>query len=397
MSAERSPGPGVLGSEEIYAKAVTCLPGGSTRSTLSVWPHPPYASRGQGYRVVDADGHEVIDLQANMSALVHGHAHPAIVDTIKSAVEDGVSFGLPTATEVELARHLVDRIQALELVRFANSGTEAVMTVLRLARAHTGRDAILRFAGCYHGTYDAVLADGSVGVPAAMRDTVITVPFGDIVGFEQAIRKHASRLAAVIIDLMPNRLGLVPVSMEFARAVRALTRELDVLLIVDEVITFRLEYGGLHATYDLDPDLITLGKVIGGGLPIGAFGGRRALMEMFDPRVAHPLEQGGTFTANPLVMRAGLTALELLTRSEIERINRLGDVLRMRLTELGYQVNGRGSLSCVISDDPTGLWWKLYRAGVLIGRSGLMCIATVMTEATVDEIARRLESVAGQG
>ena len=397
MSAERSQGREGLGSEQIFATAVTCLPGGNTRSTLAVSPHPPYASRGHGYLVVDADGREVIDLQANMSALVHGHAHPAIVGTIKAAVEDGASFGLPTATEVELARHLVDRIQALELVRFTNSGTEAVMTVLRVARAHTGRDSILRFAGCYHGTYDAVLADGSAGVPAAVRDTVITVPYGDIVGFENAIRKHASRLAAVIIDLMPNRLGFKPASMEFARTVRALTRELDVLLIVDEVITFRLEYGGLHVSYDLDPDLITLGKVIGGGLPIGAFGGRRAIMEMFDPRMLHPLEQGGTFTANPLVMRAGLTTLELLTRTEIDRINRLGDMLRMRLTELGYHVNGRGSLSCVMSDDPTGLWWKLYRAGILIGRSGLMCMATVMTEATVDEIARRFESVAEQG
>lgn len=395
MSAH-SPGRGALGSDGIFASAVGYLPGGNTRSTLSVPPHPPYASRGRGYLVVDADGHEVIDLQANMSALVHGHAHPAIVNTIKARVEDGASFGLPTATEVELARHLVDRIEALELVRFANSGTEAVMTVLRLVRAHTGRDSILRFAGCYHGTYDAVLADDSAGVPAALRDTVITVPLDDFVGLENAIRKHASRLAAVIIDLMPNRLGLKPVSMEFARAVRALTREFNVLLIVDEVITFRLEYGGLHAIYDLDPDLITLGKVIGGGLPIGAFGGRRALMEMFDPRLPHPLEQGGTFTANPLVMRAGLTALQLLTKSEIERINRLGDMLRMRLTELGYHVNGRGSLSHVTSDDPIGLWWKLYRAGILIGRGGLMCIATVMTEATVDEIALRFESAAEQ-
>lgn len=394
MSAKQRAGRAALRSDELFSNAVAYLPGGNTRSTLAIAPHAPYASRGHGYLIVDVDGHEVIDLQANMSALVHGHAHPTIVEAIKAAVEDGTSVGLPTATEVDLARHLVDRIDALELVRFANSGTEAVMTALRLARAFTGRDAILRFDGCYHGTYDAMLPDGSPGVPASSRDTVITVPYGDSDRFENAIRRHGADLAAVIIDLMPNRVGLVPAPIAFARTVRDLTREFNVLLIVDEVITFRLEYGGLHVIYDLDPDLITLGKVIGGGLPVGAFGGRRAIMEMFDPRTTHPLEHGGTFTANPVVMRAGLAALQLLTGAEIHRINRLGDTLRARLADVGYEVNGRGSLSRVMSDDPTALWWKLYRAGILIGRDGLLCIATVMTDRTVDEIARRFEIVA---
>jgi glutamate-1-semialdehyde 2,1-aminomutase len=380
-------------SDELFGRAVVYLPGGNTRSTMYVPPHPPYASRGRGYVVVDVDGNEVIDLQANMSALVHGHAHPAVVEAIKSAADDGSSIGLPTASEVDLASHLVGRIKALELVRFANSGTEAVMTALRLARAYTGRDSILRFGGCYHGTYDAMLADGSPGVPATLRDTVITVPYGDIGQFEKAIRRHAPRLAAVIVDLMPNRIGLITASLEFVRAVRDLTRQLKVLLIVDEVITLRLNHGGLHALYGLDPDLITLGKVIGGGLPAGAFGGRRAIMEMFDPRLPHPLEHGGTFTANPVVMRAGLTALQLLTKSEIARINRLGDMLRARLADLGYEVNGRGSLSRVISDDAPALWWKLYRAGILVGRDGLMCISTVMTDETIDHIVGRFAKV----
>ncbi len=393
MSAKQCAGRAALGSDELFSNAVAYLPGGNTRSTPASRPHPPYASRGRGYLIVDVDGHEVIDLQANMSALVHGHAHPTIVEAIKAAVDDGTSVGLPTATEVDLARHLVDRIEAVELVRFTKSGTEAVMTALRLARAFTGRDAILRFDGCYHSTHDAMLSDGSPGVPATSRDTVITVPYGDSDRFENAIRRHAADQAAVIIDLMPNRLGLIPGPIEFASTVHDLTRELNVLLIVDEVITFRLEYGGLHAIYDLDPDLIALGKVIGGGLPVGAFGGRRATIEMFDPRVTQPLEHGGTFTANPVGMRAGLTALQLLTRSEIERINRLGDIPRARPAYLGYEVNGRGSLLRVMSDDPIELWWKLYRAGILIGRDGLLCIATVMTDRTVDEIAGRFEIV----
>ena len=295
---------------------------------------------------------------------------------------------------MDLASHLVGRIEALELVRFANSGTEAIMSALQLARAYTGRDAILRFDGCYHGAYDAVLPDGSAGVPSQYPATVVSVPYGDIEQFEVALRRNASRLAAVIIDLIPNRLGLVPAPVHFARAVREMTRQHNVLLIVDEVISSRLEYGGFHTAYELDPDLIALGKVIGGGLPVGAFGGRRSIMEMFDPRRPDHLDHAGTFTANPVVMRAGLAALELLTRSEIERINRLGDMLRRHLMDLGFQVNGRGSLSRLMSVDAATVWWRLYRAGILIGRDGLMCVGTVMTERTIEQIVDRFTAIA---
>jgi glutamate-1-semialdehyde 2,1-aminomutase len=187
-------------------------------------------------------------------------------------------------------------------------------------------------------------------------------------------------------------MALVPASFEFARALRDMTRRFEVLLIVDEVISFRLEYGGLHALYDLDPDLITLGKLIGGGLPVGAFGGKRTIMEMFDPRLPNALEHSGTFTASPIVMRAGLAALRLLTRPEIVRINQLGDMLRARLLGLGYRVNGRGSLSHIVSGDPTALWWRLYRAGVLVAPSGLMCISTVMNDEIVDQLVERFAS-----
>ncbi len=381
-------------SEALFERAVLSLPGGNTRSTLFVPPHPPYARRGRGYIVVDVDGHEVIDLQANMSALVHGHAHPVVLAAMVSAANEGCSVGLPTESEVDLASHLVGRIEALELVRFANSGTEAIMSALRLARAYTGRDAILRFDGCYHGAYDAVLPDGSPGVPSEYTATVVSVPYGDIEQFEVALRRNASRLAAVIIDLIPNRLGLVPAPVDFARAVGEMTRQHNVLLIVDEVISFRLEYGGFHTAFELDPDLIALGKVIGGGLPVGAFGGRRSIMEMFDPRRPDHLDHAGTFTANPVVMRAGLTALDLLTRSEIERINKLGDMLRGHLMELGFQVNGRGSLSRLMGLDATTVWWQLYRAGILIGRDGLMCVGTVMTERTIEQIVDRFTAIA---
>ena len=365
------------------ARAAAALPGGNTRSTVFVPPRPPYAVRGAGHRLLDADGHTVVDLQANMSALVHGHGHPAVVEALTAAARELVSAGLPTESEVALAAHLVDRIAAVERVRFANSGTEAVMAALRLARAYTGRPAVLRFEGCYHGAYDGVLSSPR-GVPPGLAADSVLVPWSDADALARAAVEHGERLACVLVDLMPNRAGLRPAAPEFADAVARAAREAGALLVIDEVITFRLEHGGLHAAYGLQPDLVTLGKAIGGGLPVGAFGGRADVMAMFDPHRPDPLEHGGTFTANPPTMRAGLAALRLLTPEEIARINALGDRLRAGVAALGLEVHGRGSLSRAAIDDD--LWWRLYRAGVLVGRHGLMCVSTPMDDAAIDEV-----------
>jgi glutamate-1-semialdehyde 2,1-aminomutase len=193
----------------------------------------------------------------------------------------------------------------------------------------------------------------------------------------------------VLVDLMPNRAGLRPATPEFAGAVARAAGDAGALLVVDEVITFRLEHGGLQSAYDIRPDLVTLGKAIGGGLPVGAFGGREDVMALFDPHGPDPLEHGGTFTANPPTMRAGLASLELLSAAEIARINALGDRLRAGLAALGHTVHGRGSLTRVIADDEDALWWRLYRAGVLIGRHGLLCVSTPMDEAVIDEVLER--------
>jgi glutamate-1-semialdehyde 2,1-aminomutase len=338
---------------------------------------------GRGHRLTDADGHELIDLQANMSALVHGHSHPAIVAAIEQGLRDGLSFGLPTESEVRLASHLTARVRALERVRFANSGTEAVMTALRTARAFTGRDAIVRFEGCYHGSADAVRT-GSRGVPPS--DDVIVVPWGDAHTLEAVM---SERVAALVIDLMPSRAGLVPAEPAFAAAAQSLTRACGALLLVDEVVTFRLASGGLHSVMGVEPDLVALGKTIGGGLPVGAFGGRADVMAVLDPRTRDAVEHGGTFNANPTVMRAGLAALELLDAAAIARINALGDALRERMRGLDYRVNGVGSLLRVMDED---VWWPLYRAGVLVAHNGLACISTTMDEQTVDELAARFEA-----
>jgi glutamate-1-semialdehyde 2,1-aminomutase len=378
-----------VGSDGLFERAVASLPGGNTRTTVYVPPRPPYAVRGEGYTVHDADGHSVIDLQANMSALVHGHAHPRITRAIADAASTGTSFGMPTESELQLAEHLTARMPALERVRFANSGTEAVMAALRLARAYAGKPAVLRFEGCYHGAYDGVLKSPR-GVPPGLLADQVLVPWGDVDAFTAALAEHAGRVAAVLVDLMPNRAGLVPATPEFAHALRARTEELGVLLIVDEVITFRLEHGGLHAAYGLQPDLVTMGKAIGGGLPVGAFGGREDVMRLYDPREPDSLEHGGTFTGAPIVMRAGLASVELLDEAAIARINRLGDDLRARLQQLGLRANGRGSLTRILHDDPDELWWRLYRAGVLIGHNGLTCVCTAMDEAAVDEVVKRV-------
>lgn len=379
-------GPGTS-SDALYARALGALPGGNTRTTLFVAPHPPYALRGEGWRVVDEDGHELVDLQNNYTALIHGHAHPAVTAAAVQALQDGGSFGLPTRHEIALADVLGDRVRAGERWRFANSGTEAVMIAIRVARAATGRDAILRFAGAYHGAYDAVVAAGAPGVPAAVAADSLEVGFGDEAALLAALDAHGDRLAAVLFDAMPNRAGLRPAAPGFAALLRAETERRGILLICDEVLTFRLARGGLHATYGLRPDLVTLGKLIGGGLPVGAVGGSEAVMARFDPRRPDAVGHGGTFSANPVTLRAGLAALSLWDDGEIARLNRLGDGLRATLAGQGWTVTGRGSLLRVHVPDPPALWWALYREGVLIAVNGLACLSTPMDAAVVERVA----------
>ena len=355
---------------------------------------PPYAVRGSGFLVVDADGHEVIDLQGNQTALVHGHAHPQIVAAVVEAAAAGASFGLPNTAEVELAERLRKRIPVVERIRFANSGTEAVMLALRIARAYTGRPTVLRFSGAYHGTYDDVVDEPARGIPPRVRDSVVALPFGDEAAFRTAIDEHGDRFACVLVDLMPNRVGLVSAEPGFAELLRSETAARGILLVADEVITFRLATGGLHTEYGLEPDLVVLGKLIGGGLPVGAYGGRAEVMAVTDPREPDAVQLGGTFTGNPLTMRAGAVALDLLDQPAIERINRLGDLLRGELRERGYRVTGRGSLLRIAADDPLGRWWRLYRAGVLIARGGLASISTPMDEDTIEVVLERFERAA---
>jgi glutamate-1-semialdehyde 2,1-aminomutase len=366
------------------------MPGGNTRTTLFVPPTPPFAVRGEGAWVEDQLGHRVLDCNNNYTALVHGHAFEPVQRAVAQVVPQGTAFGLPTAEDVALAE-LLQRRTGLPMWRFSNSGTEAVMTALRGARAATGRDVVLRFAGSYHGTTDAVVDVTAPGVPAAVGQTVVVVPQGDREAYDAALAEHGDRLAAVLVDLMPNRAGLVPADPAFVTHLRETTRRLGAVLVVDEVITYRLGVGGLHQRYGIEPDLVTFGKVIGGGYPVGGLGGRTEIMDVFDPRRGTAVGWGGTFSANPVTMTAGRVALEHLDETAIARLDRLGELLRGLLAEAGVAASGGGSLTRLREPVDVGqLWWEAYRRGVMAGTNGLVALSTPMTEDDVRTIASAL-------
>lgn len=378
-------------SSALYRRAVEVLPGGTTRSTVFVPPHPPYAARGIGAEVIDANDHVAVDCNNNYTSLIHGHADAKMRDVIATVAAEGTAFGLPTSYEVEMAETLRERTGGIEHWRFCNSGTEAVMMAIRAARAHTGRDVIVRFDGSYHGTSDAVVTPTAAGVPRALQDTVVEVPQGDIEALERVLISNRDRVAAVLIDLMPNRAGLNPATPQYVSCLAELTRRHGALFVVDEVITFRLEYGGLHTRYGIQPDLVTLGKVIGGGFPVGAVGGRAEVLASFNPLAFNPLaggevSWGGTFSANPMTMAAGLHALQRYTPEAVAELNARGDALRRRLNDAGIAANGDGSLIRLMLSDPAAQWWALYRAGVLAGTNGLLALSTAMTDRHIDTV-----------
>jgi glutamate-1-semialdehyde 2,1-aminomutase len=374
-----------VSATELRDRARRVMPGGNTRSTLFVPPHPPYAVSGAGCLVTDSTGHQVIDCNNNYTALLHGHAHPDLVAVATAAVAAGSAFGLPTESEVECAELLRTRV-GLPSWRFCNSGTEAVMMALRGARAFTGRDLVIRFSGSYHGTSDAVVDPTAPGVPADVSASVLTLPQGDEAAFEEAMRSHGADVAAVLIDLMPNRAGLRPAAPSFVHLVRERTAQYEALLVVDEVITLRLEVGGLHQRYGIRPDMVTVGKVIGGGFPVGGVGGRREVLDAFNPLTDGAVSWGGTFSANPVTMRTGRAALEMFGAAEVAALNAAGDRLRTELADRGVAVSGSGSLVRLLLDDAEGTWWRLYERGVLAGTNGLLALSTPMSDDDVDAV-----------
>ncbi|MHB1004830.1 MAG: glutamate-1-semialdehyde 2,1-aminomutase [Chloroflexota bacterium] len=314
-------------SQQLFAEAIRLLPGGvdsPVRAFRSVGGQPLFIARGEGARVYDVDGNAFLDYVASWGPLILGHADPGIVSAITRAAALGTSFGAPIEMEVELARLVVRAVPSIEVVRFVNSGTEATMSALRLARAFTGRDRVVKFEGGYHGHSDMLLAKAgsgvltlgapdSPGIPVSVAQNTLTVPYNDLAAVERLFAENKGKVAALIVEPVAGNMGVVPPAEGFLAGLREITRREGALLIFDEVITgFRVAYGGAQALFGIEPDLTCLGKIIGGGLPVGAYGGRRDIMQMMAPE--GPVYQAGTLAGNPLAMSAGIQMLRTLCR-----------------------------------------------------------------------------------
>jgi glutamate-1-semialdehyde 2,1-aminomutase len=318
----------VTRSEEVFQRARRVIPGGvnsPVRAFGAVGGTPRFVGRGEGAYLVDADGNRYVDLVQSWGALLFGHARREIVDAAREAASRGTTFGAPTEPEVELAERIVAAVPSVEMVRLVSSGTEAAMSAIRLARGCTGRDLVLKFEGCYHGHSDALLAQGAgsgvatLGIPGspgvtegAARDT-LTVPFNDVERVDRVFAELGDRIAASIVEPVAANMGVVPPEPEFLERLRTVCTSAGALLVFDEVITgFRIAFGGAQSVYEVTPDLTVLGKVMGGGFPCAAFGGRRDVMEQLAP--VGPVYQAGTLSGNPVAVAAGIAALDLAER-----------------------------------------------------------------------------------
>lgn len=419
-------------SAQLHRRAREVMPGGSTRSTTFMSPYSPYARSGHGSHIVDMDGIERIDFVNNYTSLIHGHAHPRIVQAVSKQLESGTCFSLPTETEVKLAELLCSRVPSFEAIRFTNTGTEAVMMAIKAARSYTGRPKIAKCEGAYHGSYDyaEVSLDSSpnnwgenepvpvpyaTGTPANVLSDVVVIPFNDTVAAKRILNAHATELAGILVDPMPNRAGLIPASAEFIQMLRIFTEQHNSVLIFDEIISFRLGYNGAQSSLTVKPDLTTLGKIIGGGFPVGAVAGQSDVMSVFDQSSGKPaLPHGGTFNGNPITMVAGLEAMSLMKPETYARLNDLGEYARdeMRCTfheaQVPGQVTGQGSLFRLhLSNKPLTGYRSIYPShaereglaqlhrhlmnqGILIAPYGLGALSTPMCETEVDHLVEAL-------
>ncbi len=419
----------------LFEEASRYLPGGTSRLHYYSKPYPIFARSGKGAYLTDVEGVERVDFLNNMTALVHGHANEHINRAIVDQVGRGTAFSEPSEPEVALARLMVQRVDSLEQIRFANSGTEAVMLAIKLARAFTGRSRIAKFEGFYHGYYDYVQVsfnstpdnwgtlDAPVSTPSSggLADSVtegdvLTLPYNDQEAVEGLLAQHGGKLAALIVDPLSNRAGFPLPAEGFLDYLRQVTRAYGIVLIFDEVISFRVGHGGAQGKYGGDPDLTAFGKVIGGGLPVGATGGRAEIMAMLDPtHGAARVISGGTYSANPLTMAAGLAAMEQLTPAAHVHLDRIGDALRTRGNAVfraageAAQFSGDGSLFRIMMTDepitdyragirnvaPASRMTELHRLlldeGLIVARDGLACLSSPMTDTEVDLFIAGLE------
>lgn len=356
-------------SEVIYRQACDVLPGGVSRNTVFRKPYPHYADKASGCYITDIEGTERIDFANNMAALIHGHAHPAIVDAVTRQIQKGTAYTLASEIEVAFASLLSNRVKGFEKIRFVNSGTEAVMAMIKASRAFTGRPKIAKAEGTYHGTYDFAEVSQTAnpsnwgdidnpasvplvyGTPKGVLDDVIIFPFNDTERTIAILDRYADQIACVLIDPVPHRVGLIPARKEYIEAIYSWTRKNGALLVFDEVVTFRVNYGGAQENYPVTPDITALGKIIGGGFPVGAIAGRSDIMKVLDPREPNlRFPHSGTFSANPVTMTAGYVAMDLFDREAVAKLNALtGKAVSqvreaIRIADVPVSVTGAGSM-----------------------------------------------------
>jgi glutamate-1-semialdehyde 2,1-aminomutase len=422
-------------SAKLFERAVRVLPGGVSRNAVFRKPHPLYAREGRGCYFTDIDGVRRIDFANNMTSLIHGHSHPAIIDAVTKQLQRGTAYSFATEEEVLLAEHMCSRSPGFQKIRFVNSGTEAVMCCLKAARAFTNRPKIAKVEGAYHGIYDyaetsqtaspTTWGDGKQprsvpvvhGTPQSALDEVIVIPFNDTPTALALLNKHAKDLACVIIDPLPHRVGVIPASNEFVQALRKWTSENGALLVFDEVITFRSEYGGAQQWFGINADLTAMGKIIGGGFPVGAIAGRADVMDVFNPMAEKVLfPHSGTFSANPITMVAGLAAMTLYDGDAVSKLNNLSDIARKQIaaticeTGVGACVTGAGSMFRIHfkAEPPNNyrdayatpeetkqlkaLLEHLYNNGIILISTGTGTLSTPMTVNEIDQLCSALKS-----
>ncbi|MFN8060441.1 MAG: aspartate aminotransferase family protein [Vicinamibacterales bacterium] len=420
-------------SRALHARALRVMPGGNTRHSLTADPYPVYVASGRGCRVVDVEGAERIDFLNNFTALILGHADPVTLAAVHARLDLGTAFASPTESDVELAELLVGRVPALERVRFCNSGSEAVMLAVKAARAYTGRAGLAKCEGAYHGLYDyAQVSERSApdawgpddcpaslveaGVSPRVADEVVVLPWNDADACERLIERHKNRLAAVIVDPLPLGISLVSPVPGFLARLREVTTRHGILLIADEVMSFRLGYHGASAREGIRPDLMCLAKIIGGGFPVGAVGGRVDVMDVFDHAKGMAVHHGGTYNGNPVTMTAGLATMTQLTPETFTRLDDLGALLRRRLADMLAsrgtlaQILGEGSLFSVrLTATPLRGYRDVQRhirqcpiyrdvchamlaRGILLSQRGIQgCLSTPMTEVEVEAFVQALD------
>ncbi len=411
-------------SKALQEEASAYLPGGSSRGTQFFEPYPFFAERGDGHYVHDVDGNRYLDFMLNATTLILGHAHPDITAAVQEQAAKGVSFSVPTDSQARLAKLICDRVPSIDSVRFTNSGTEATLYAIRAARVFTGRHKIAKFEGAYHGTHEYVSVsyspsldeldpDGPSSIPefAAMppgvMEGVVVLPYNDLARTERIIRAHAGDLACVIMEPVASSFGYLPGDPDFLKGVRELTEELGILLVYDEVQSLRVAPGGAQELFGVTPDVTAMGKIVGGGMPAGAFGGRADVMSLFNP-VDGSIAHAGTFNGNPMTMAAGEVTMSALTPDVYRRMSDLGASLRGRLQavfdelDVDAQVTGVASLFGVhfTSEDVTDyrsvlradrdikkrLFIAMLNEGVLLQVHGSGALSTLTTEAEVDTL-----------